>query len=151
MMPAMKLAKPVAAPLLLSLASAGCIAPGETLALNDNRVVKIDRRIEKPEVERCKKYQSDASLSGPCEKAKVDATNYFKSLETSGEVCLENTLGEPLNDCYARGRVVDVGTKSVVVSVTEVDAARAKGFRKTGNVYFDLDGFIDLYLSEHGY
>jgi hypothetical protein len=121
------------------------------LAVNDTRVSRIDRRVEKPETERCLKYKSDPSLSGPCNAAKIEAGRYLQTLETGAEVCLENTFGEPIKDCYARGVVIDPTAHATIVSITEVDSAHAKNFRNQEYVWFDNDALVDLYLAEHGY
>ena len=130
-------------------ASSGCQTTG--LAINDTRVSRIDRRIEKPETDRCLKYKSDPSLADPCKKARIEAVRFVQSLDTNTEVCLENTFGEPMLDCYARGVVMDPTPHATVISVTTVDTARAKNFRNIEYVWFDNEALVDLYLAEHGY
>ncbi len=134
-----------------ALIAPACAKVGVGMDINNERVAHVDRRVEKPASDRCLKYESDPQLFGPCKKARVEASHYVEALETGSDVCVENTFGEPIQDCYARGVVVDPGSHSTIIAATTVDDARAKNFRKTENVYFDNDALIDLYLSEHGY
>jgi hypothetical protein len=124
---------------------------GNSLNISDTMVSKIDRRVEKPKTDRCLNHRADAKLYKQCQAARIEATRFVQGLESNAEVCLENTFGEPITECYARGIVVDPGSRSLLIEVKEVDTARARNFRHVENVWFETEAAIDLYLAEHGY
>lgn len=137
-----------------ALAAAGCATGGPMYGAGFERssVSRVDRKFPRPEGDRCERHRVDAVLFRQCRAARIEAVKYVQSLETSAEVCLEDTFGEPLGDgCRARGVVLDPGSTGVVIEVKEVDAARAKRFKKVENVWFSNEALADHYLAEHGY